>query len=64
MKTVQDIPEATSIGMIFALQGSQNNKRERGTENLVKGIIAENYSSLEMLIDCETTQIDQEQDTL
>ena len=55
--------------MIFALQGSQNKKRERererGTENLFKGIIAENYSNLEMLRDCETKpQIDQEQDTL
>ena len=39
--------------------------QERGTENLFKRIIAENYSSLEMLRDCETkTQIDQEQDTL
>ena len=39
--------------------------RHKGTENLFKGIIAENYSNLEMLRDCETkTQIDQEQDTL
>ena len=67
MKSVQDIPGATSIRMIFALSGSQNKKRERekGTENLFKGIIAENYSNLEMLRDCETkTQIDQAQDAL